>query len=170
MRRVLGQIGEYSGPSLVAQPEAEVEAIAAAAGEGGEAGGQGFAIDPRTRRLVEERANAVAKRTYSNAGFDNIRVAGQPFDLHCRRSSGSREVLWVEVKGAQQTVDQVILTRGEVEFYSKHYPRTELLVVNSIRVENGNARGGKPIRYPRWRPRAQALRPITYWYRLPAGN
>lgn len=43
----------------------------------------------------------------------------------------------MEVKGAQATAHQVILTRGEVEFYAKRFPRSELFVVNSIRVENG---------------------------------
>ena len=57
---------------------------------------------------------------------------------------------------------------GSPEFYSKHFPKTELFVVNSIRVENGAARGGSLLRYCRWRARADALRPITYWYRLPA--
>jgi hypothetical protein len=167
MRRILAEIQDYSGPSLVAEPEAEVEAIAAAAGEVGQAGGQGFAVDHRICRLVEQRAIALATKAYFAEGYE-VRVVGQPFDLHCRRKAGTRKDLWVEVKGSQGTAYQVILTRGEVAFYSKRFPRTELFVVNSIRVENGAARGGKPVRYRRWRARAEALKPIAYWYRLPA--
>jgi hypothetical protein len=166
MRQILAQIHEYSGPSLVAEPEAEVEVIAGAAGEAGQAGGQGFAVDPRIRHLVEQRAITLAKRAYSAAGYD-VRVVGQPFDLHCRRKVGTGKDLWVEVKGTQGTPHELILTRGEVQFYSKRFPRTELFVVNSVRVNNGTAHGGKPVRYRRWRVRAEALRPITYWYRLP---
>jgi uncharacterized protein DUF3883 len=169
MRKILAQVAEFSGPSLVAEPEAEVEAIAAAAGESGHAGGQGFAVDARICRLVEERAVAVAKRTYSAAGYD-VRVVGQPFDLYCRRKAASEKDVWVEVKGTQGTADQVILTHGEVKFYARRYPRTELFVVNSIRVENGTARGGKWVRYRRWRAAETLLTPITYWYRLPTRN
>ena len=55
MRRILAEIREYRGPSLVVDPQAEVEALNAEAAEAGQAGAQGFAVDPRIRRLVEER-------------------------------------------------------------------------------------------------------------------
>lgn len=99
-----------------------------------------------------------------------VKVIGQPFDLHCQKKSGVPKDLWVEVKGSQGDAGEVILTRGEVEFYSKRFPDTELFVVNSIHVANGTARGGKPVRYRRWRARPDALRPIAYWYRLPSRN
>ena len=166
MVRVLREVNQYTGPSLVATPNVEAEGTAALTGELAQAGGQGFAVDPRVRQLIENRAIALAKKAYSG-GYD-IKVAGQPFDLHCRRNSGAPKNLWVEVKGSQGDAREVILTRGEVDFYSKHFPRTELFVVNSIRVENGVASGGKAVRYRRWQPRTEALRPITYWYRLPA--
>jgi hypothetical protein len=169
MRRILDEIKEYTGASLVAQPEVEAEAVTAITGELAQAGGQGFAGDPRVRRLIEERAIALAKKTYSAAGYE-IKVAGQPFDLHCHRRSGAPTDLWVEVKGTQGEAREVILTNGEVKFYSKRFPQTELFVVDSIRVENGAARGGKAVRYRRWRARPDALRPITYWYLLPVRN
>lgn len=169
MRRILDEIEEYTGSSLVARPDVEAEAVAAASGELAQAGGQGFASDPRVRRLIEDRAIALAKKAYSAAGYD-VKVVGQPFDLHCRRKSGGLTDLWVEVKGSQGEAQEVILTRGEVEFYSKRFPNTELFVVNSIRVDTGAARGGKPVRYRRWPARPDALRPMTYWYRLPSRN
>jgi len=166
MQRIVDQIKRYTGPSLLTRREVEVEAVAAATGEGVLGGAYGLAMDPRIRRLVEDRAIALAKRVYSAAGYA-VQVVGQPFDLHCRRKSGKPTDLWVEVKGTQGEAREVILTSGEVEFYSKHFPRTELFVVNSIRIENGAARGGSPARYRRWRARTDALRPMTYWYRLP---
>jgi hypothetical protein len=167
MRRILDEIQRYTGPSLVSRPEVEAEATAALGGELAHAGGQGFAVDPEVRHLIEERAIALAKKAYSGAGYE-VRVAGQPFDLHCHRKSGDPKDLWIEVKGSQGQAREVILTHGEVDFYSKHFPKTELFVVNSIRIENGAARGGSPQRYRRWRARVDALTPIAYWYRLPA--
>ncbi len=167
MRRILDEIKQYTGPSLVERPDVEAEAVAAASGELAQAGSQGFVGDPQVRCLIEERAIALATNAYSAAGY-RVKVVGQPFDLHCRRKSGAPTHLWVEVKGSQGQAREVILTRGEVEFYSKRFPDTELFVVKSIRVANGTARGGTPVRYRRWRARADALRPITYWYRLPS--
>lgn len=170
MKRIVSHIEQYAGPSLVSDPGVEAEDRAALVGEEAQAGGQGFMLDPAVRAAVEARALAVAKRVYRRDGYE-VEVVGRPFDLRCYRRSRPTEKLWVEVKGTQGPGADVILTHGEVEFYSTHFPRTELFVLHSVRTEKGVARGGNPRRYRRWRPRDRALRPITYWYRVPvSGN
>lgn len=129
-------------------------------------GGQGFAVDPRTRKVVEQYAVDLATHHFEHEGFQ-IEVAGKPYDLHCKRAG---EVLYVEVKGTQTPGDEILLTPNEVDFASKNSHQMALFVVRNISVSwNGDtpkANGGDvEIKQP-WRPDPERLHPAGYIYKL----
>ncbi len=167
MQNILTRIDAYQGRSLLKDPDAETADAAKETSELVLATRQGFVADAATRRAIEKRAVAVAIRAYEGLGYV-VREAGQPYDLHCARPTRPSEELSIEVKGTRGSANEVFLTRGEVNFYARRAPRTELFVVHSIRVARGLASGGKAQRYPKWRVRSGDLTPLTYRYRLPS--
>jgi hypothetical protein len=166
MSTILERIDAYRGPSIANDARAEGEDGAAISAEITLRGGQGFLLDTRARKAVEDHAMDVAVRAYRNLGY-SVSVVGRPYDLFCELHANPQQKIWVEVKGTQGAASDVILTRGEVEFYSSVYPNSELFVVHSIELKDREARGGTTIRHQKWRIRDDALVPIGYWYTLP---
>jgi hypothetical protein len=166
MTDIVDRIDVYVPSAIREHPGAEIEDVVAAAIETVRAQGQGYQLDVQLRRNIEEYAVTVAKEVYERAGY-RVEVHGRPFDLYCRKRGDASDQIWVEVKGTQGDPVEVILTHGEVRFYRNRYPRTELLVVHSIAVENGRASGGIPFRHHRWKVDDARLQPIAYRYRIP---
>jgi len=140
--------------------------FAASENRGKKRGGQGFSVDPRTRKVVEEHAVSRAQAYFEAEGY-RVRLVGKPFDVHCSRAG---EVLFVEVKGTQTDGEEILLTPNEVDFANENSSQMALFVVRNIRVsleETGVvAQGGEPeIKRP-WKPVPERLVPIGYSYRL----
>jgi hypothetical protein len=77
---------------------------------------QGFMLDSKLRKALENYAMVAATEYFSSKGFavDN-HSANHPYDLRCTKKN---EVLYVEVKGTQTNGKGIFLTFGEVEFAS----------------------------------------------------
>jgi hypothetical protein len=96
---------EEIGKKLAAEivEESAIEAL-----ERQQARGQGFQLDKRTRKAIEDYAMDAAKRYFETEGFEvEDRSRTMPFDLVCHRG---HEVLYVEVKGTQSEGKEIILT------------------------------------------------------------
>jgi hypothetical protein len=129
-------------------------------------GGQGFSVDPRTRKVVENHAVSMAKAHFVAEGYD-VEPEGKPYDLYCKKSN---EVLYVEVKGTQTDGADILLTPNEVDFANKNSSRMALFVVRRIKVSDQAgtpvASGGDPEVKRPWKPLPERLTPIGYSYRL----
>jgi hypothetical protein len=132
--------------------------------------GQGFIADARERRAIERRAMQLAERYYRGR-YPSVRNTAQtrPFDFHCVDSDGHETR--VEVKGSMGDCSEINLTVGEVESARGSKWRSDLFLVIGIRVvphaDGPRATGGRIRVFPRWVPKADALRPLVYRYAVP---
>ena len=134
--------------------------------------GQGFQVSPEVRTAVERRAMAVAVAQLLADGYDVKDVSAfESFDLLCTRTGS---LVHVEVKGTIGAGEQIILTRGEVEFALANRATMILVVVSHIELERDEggriiACNGVPVVYREWAPAPSQLEPIAYMCRLNSG-
>jgi hypothetical protein len=141
--------------------EAVIEAL-----ERSQARGQGFLLDSKLRKALEDHAMDTAKRYSEVEGYkrEDYSKSG-PFDLLCSRRE---EALYVEVKGTQTDGSEIILTPGEVEFARGHKGQMALFVLHSIQVGEGDdgfvLSGGERHLIMPWDVDLGTLRPVSFKY------
>jgi hypothetical protein len=140
--------------------------------ERSQAKGQGFLLDSKLRKALEDYAMDAAKRYFESLGYsweDHSKSCS--YDLQCTRA---QEVLHVEVKGTQTRGSEIILTPGEVEFARSHKGQMALLVLHSIQVtEVGEgyalSDGERHLLLP-WDVDLGTLKPVSFKYDLPRSS
>jgi hypothetical protein len=133
-----------------------------------QARGQGFQLDSRVRKALEDYAMDAAKRYFEAKRYEYDDTSKtRPYDLICRRGS---DVLYVEVKGTQTDGVEVVLTRGEVEFARIHQGQMVLFILHSIELtrRNGDIQlsGGKRRLIRPWNVDSGELQPLSFKCRL----
>lgn len=140
--------------------------FAAAEVLGTKRGGQGFVVDSRMRKAVEDHAVSMAKAHFIAEGYD-IEIKGKPYDLCCRKAN---QILYVEVKGTRTDGDEILLTANEVDFANENSSQMALFIVRRITVseESGEpiASGGDPEVKRPWKPIPEKLTPLCYSYQM----
>lgn len=128
---------------------------------------QGFQLDSKLRKALEDYAMDAAKRHFASLGYEVEDTSkNHPYDLCCR---GSKGMLYVEVKGTQTNGEGVILTSGEVEFARRNKNQMALFVLHSIKVSDDKeilTNGKKKVLLP-WDVTQGCLKPLSYKYDLP---
>jgi hypothetical protein len=147
-----------------AADEAAAEAL-----EKDQAEGQGFVLDSRLRKALEDFAMDAAKQYFEGQGYQwEDHSKNHPYDLRCVRDT---EVRYVEVKGTQTDGSEVFLTPGEVEFARGHKNQMALFVLHSIQVARGDddewvLSGGEHSPLLPWNLDGGNLKPVSYKYTL----
>lgn len=135
--------------------------------ESSHAKSQGFQLDSKVRKALDEYAMNAAKTFFSEKGYAvEDRSKTQPYDLHC---VGKKGVLYVEVKGTKTAGGGVLLTAGEVRFARDHQGQMVLFVLHSISVEEGgNVLAGGDVRLIQpWDVNKGSLNPTHFMYDVP---
>src|SRR5262249_31242950 len=158
-----GSASDDHGVGNVTAPEDDtvVDAI-----EKSHAKSQGFLLDSKLRKALEDYAMEAATKYFTSRGYvvqDHHK--DHPYDLRCTKQN---ERLFVEVKGRQTSGEGFILTSGEVEFARRHKEQMALFVLRSIKVSADRvlSNGEKRVICP-WDVDQGCLKPISYWYELP---
>lgn len=147
----------------------EVDDSVVEALEMSQAKSQGFMLDSKLRKALEDYAMAAARRHFESEGYvveDHSK--NHPYDLLCR---GGNELLYVEVKGTQTSGEGVFLTSGEVEFARRNKNQMALFVLHSIKVSDDKkilTNGKKNVVLP-WDVTLGTLKPLSYKYEPPSG-
>lgn len=151
-----------AGRMTVAVDDSVVEAL-----EESHARSQGFLLDSKLRKALEDYAMEAAKKYFRSKGYDvEDRSKGNPYDLRC---TNPKERLHVEVKGTQTDGKNIILTSGEVEFARRIKEQMALFVLHSIKVSPDGkvlSNGEKNVILP-WDVDQGCLKSISYMYELP---
>jgi hypothetical protein len=131
--------------------------------------GQGFLLDSKLRKALEEYAMGAAKRHFESLGYSwEDHSKSRPYDLRCCQGE---EVLYVEVKGTQTDGEGIILTPGEVDFARRHKEQMALFILHSIQVsiadEGFSLSDGKPNPILPWDVDMGTLKPVSYMYQVP---
>ena len=135
-----------------------------------QARGQGFVLDSKLRKALEDFAMDAAKQYFKGQGYQwEDHSKSHPYDLRCIRGA---EVLYVEVKGTQTDGFEVILTPGEVEFARGHKNQMALFVLHSVLVTKSDGddfllSGGEPFPLLPWDVDGGSLKPLSYKCTLP---
>jgi hypothetical protein len=127
---------------------------------------QGFLLDSKTRKALEDYAMDAAKRHFASLGYVvEDHSASHSYDLLCSRG---KERLYVEVKGTQTNGDGIILTSGEVKFARRKKGQMALFIVHSIKVSAGGTLndGQERVILP-WDVDEGRLKPISFVYEVP---
>ncbi len=128
---------------------------------------QGFLLDSKLRKALEEYAMDAAKRYFKSLGYVvEDHSQGHPYDFLCTRKT---KRLYVEVKGTQTNGEGIVLTSGEVEFARRHKEQMALFIRHSIKVSAGVLSNGENRVICPWDVDRGILKPISYWYELPNG-
>ncbi len=130
------------------------------------ANSQGFQLDSKLRKDLENYAMEAAKRHFLSDGYEvEDHSKNRPYDLCCKRK---KELLYVEVKGTQTNGEEVILTFGEVEFARRNKEQMAVFVVHSIKVSDKKklTNGTERLIVP-WDVDQGSLKPMSYKYKLP---
>lgn len=142
--------------------ESVVEAL-----EKSQARSQGFLLDSKLRKALEDHAMAAARRHFESEGYEvEDHSKNHPYDLLCQRNNG---LLYVEVKGTQTNGEGVLLTSGEVEFARRNKSQMALFLLHSIMVSEDKViltEGKKKVLLP-WDVAVGLLKPLSYKYELP---
>jgi hypothetical protein len=127
---------------------------------------QGFTLDGKLRKALENLAMDAAKRHFRSRGYVvEDHSQNHPYDLRCTKGSN---VLHVEVKGTQTHGEGVFLTRGEVEFANQHKGHMVLFLLHSIALSSdGNPTTGQIRVVEPWDVDHGVLTPMSYQYKLP---
>jgi hypothetical protein len=169
MDNTLDFVSQYTGPNLLNDPAADVEQEVKDVYERylSKQSGQGFMLDSRLRRQIEDYAVRRASTFFTSKGFAVENVGSKrSYDLECRRPGVQ---LRVEVKGTQSDGKCILLTPNEVANARKS--RTALFVLHSIRVAKSGqgyklSGGIEAVRDP-WEIRAHGrLKPLSFIYHL----
>jgi hypothetical protein len=129
---------------------------------------QGFLLDSKLRKALDDYAMEAAKKFFRSKGYNvEDRSKGNPYDLRCTKA---KERLQVEVKGTQTDGHGIILTPGEIAFARRNKGKMALFVLHSIKVSSDGKvlrDGAKTVIWP-WDVDEGCLKPISYMYGLPA--
>jgi hypothetical protein len=160
--------GEHSD---TAQVEASLDEAVVETLERYQSRGQGFLLDSKLRKALEDYAMDAAKRYFEAQLYNwDDHSKTRPYDLRCTQDE---EVLYVEVKGTQTDGGEIILTPDEVEFARSHKHQMALFVLHSIQVVEGDdglvlSEGERHLLLP-WDVDSGTLKPVSFKYNLP-GN
>jgi len=127
---------------------------------------QGFQLDSKLRKALEDYAMDAAKQHFSSLGYDvDDHSKNHSYDLFCKRK---KELLYVEVKGTQTNGEGIILTSGEVDYARRNKNQMALFVVHSIKVSDKKkpTNGTERLIAP-WDVDQGSLKPMSYKYKLP---
>ena len=121
---------------------------------------------------IERRAVDLAIVFLKEQGYVDVDDVGdkKSHDLEARRDD---ELMLVEVKGTTTVGAEVVLTKNEVDVYSKAHPATMIAIVSGIVLHRGkepSATGGYLRSMHPWEIALGALTPISYRYRVPSGE
>lgn len=131
-------------------------------------GGQGIGLTADERQAVEKRAMVVAKAYLVERGYVAEDVSlKESFDFLAWKDD--QEII-VEVKGTTAGPSQILLTANEVDAHRARYPLNMLIVVYGIELKRGvatsSAMGGDVLTLSPWDIRQDALKPISFRYKL----
>jgi hypothetical protein len=164
---------ELSGNSYVQELVAELQdddaVLTAVLEDVRQLHGQGFQVNPKARRAIEDFAVQRAKRYYEAQGY-SVDVRGKPYDLLCSKGN---TLLHVEVKGTTTSGEEILLTPNEVVFADEHSSSMALFVVSDLRVSQGDqpiVSGGTEIEIRPWMIERGRLTPIGYSYACREGK
>lgn len=128
---------------------------------------QGFQLDSKLRKALEDYAMDAAKRHFTSLGYDvEDHSKNHPYDLRCVKKN---EWLCVEVKGTQTNGEGVFLTSGEVEFARQHKGHMALFLLHSIKVSENKkvlTNGQSHVLLP-WDVDKGCLKAMSYQYGVP---
>jgi hypothetical protein len=126
---------------------------------------QGFQLDPKLRKAVEDHAMNEATTYFRTLGYDVVDVsARRPYDLECAKGKSKR---FVEVKGTQSMGESVFLTAGEVRFAIKHTSSMALFILHSVQVDSsGNVSGGVQDIHNPWIVNEEDLEALSFKYQV----
>jgi hypothetical protein len=129
---------------------------------------QGFLLNSKLRKALEDYAMEAATKYFRSKGYDvDDHHKDHSYDLLCIKK---KEKLYVEVKGTQANGEGIILTSGEVEFARHNKKQMVLFVLHAIKVLPDQVldNGEKSVVWP-WDVDQGSLKPISYWYEQPGG-
>lgn len=131
-------------------------------------------LDQAVRTAIEKFAEDAAERALG-PDWDVKRVGHLHlgYDLDCRHRSTGR-LLHIEVKGTQNSGEEVVLTRNEVRHHQAYGGDCEaehaLFVLSRVEVRRTpvvSCADGTPLLRCGWSPEQDALDPTEYTYRVP---
>jgi hypothetical protein len=131
---------------------------------------QGFMLDSKLRKALEDYAMDAAKRYFTSHGYSVEDCSkNHPYDLKC---SKRKKLLYVEVKGTQTNGNGIFLTVGEVEHARSHKGQMALFLYHSIDVSENSKilSGGRRHLIECWDIDQGILQPISYKYELKSGS
>jgi hypothetical protein len=133
--------------------------------------GQGFLLNASERKAVENRAMHLADQYLRDLEYIVKDVSSkQSYDFHATKKEDGSE-LFVEVKGTTAGPSSVILTANEVQLMQERAPATALILVYGICLDRSGkeptANGGTLIAIQPWHIDDQALKPLSYTYKVP---
>lgn len=158
--------GGNNGKASNKSPEIANETVVKAL-EKSYARSQGFMLDSKLRKALEDYSMKKAERHFKSRGYSvSDDSKNQPYDLKCVRED---ETLYVEVKGTQTDGEGIILTSGEVEFNRRNSKHMVLYVLKSIQVSKDHKKlsKGVPVVIHPWVVEEKALNPLSYKYEVP---
>ena len=157
----LGADGHGTGNVTVAEDGTVVEAL-----EKSHAKSQGFLLDSKLRKALEDYAMEAATKHFRSKGYEvEDDHKDHPYDLRCTKKD---DRLYVEVKGTQTNGQGIILTAGEVEFARRNKEQMALFLHSINMLPNGVLSNGKKLVIWPWDVDQGILRPISLWYELPS--
>ena len=153
--------GHATGGMAASEDDAVVEAL-----EKSHAKGQGFQLDSKTRKAIEDYAMEAATRHFTSLGYKvEDHSKNHSHDLLCTKK---KERLHVEVKGTVTTGDGIILTSGEVKFARNHKGEMGLFILHSIHLSaDGKVSDGKQKVIVPWDVDDGKLKPMAFNYEVP---
>lgn len=170
--RIAKELAGVNGGRPKSQPSVEskgaVDDSAIDALETSHAKSQGFQLDSKLRKALEDYAMDAATQYFTSRGYvveDHSK--NHPYDLRC---TGKKGPLYVEVKGTQTDGKGIFLTSGEVEFAHQHKGQMALFLLHSINVSKDKTvltNGERHIVEP-WIVDERYLKPVSFQYELPS--
>lgn len=154
-----------TGRNTNSRSRAKEEKSATFASEKEYSKGQGFQLDSKLRRTIEDHAMKQATNYFESLDYDvdNVSARGS-YDLECVKGKSK---LFVEVKGTQSTGESVFLTAGEVIFAGKNAANMALFILHSIVVDSsGNTSGGVQDIHMPWVVNQEDLAALSYKYHV----
>jgi hypothetical protein len=123
------------------------------------------------QKAVENRAMHLADQYLRDLEYIVKDVSSkQSYDFHATKKEDGSE-LFVEVKGTTAGPSSVILTANEVQLMQERAPATALILVYGICLDRSGkeptANGGTLIAIQPWHIDDQALKPLSYTYKVP---
>lgn len=127
---------------------------------------QGFQLDSKTRKAIEDYAMEAATKHFKSLGYSvEDQSKNHSYDLLCLKK---KERLHVEVKGTVTSGDGIILTSGEVKFARSHKGEMGLFILHSIQVSaDGKVSNGKQKVIVPWDVYEGMLKPMAFNYEVP---